>query len=152
MMLYCRLLGAVLLVCTGFAAGQAYCQRLWAQWRAVCGFERLLTYLADQLAFCALPSAELLAAAAEHPAFSAYCPPNAASFAELRLPPPLAKTCGAELHAGLHTIALCSRQQAPQTMRTLARNMTFLMRSIALGKEQFGLPEKEDRIATHFIR
>ena len=51
MMLYCRLLGAVLLVCTGFAAGQAYCQRLWAQWRAVCGFERLLTYLADQLAF-----------------------------------------------------------------------------------------------------
>ena len=50
MMLYCRLLGAVLLVCTGFAAGQAYCQRLWAQWRAVCGFERLLTYLADQLA------------------------------------------------------------------------------------------------------
>ena len=152
MMLYCRLLGAVLLVCTGFAAGQAYCQRLWAQWRAVCGFERLLTYLADQLAFCALPSAELLAAAAEHPAFAAYCPPNAASFAELRLPPPLAKTCGAELHAGLHTIALCSRQQAPQTMRTLARNMTFLMRSIALGKEQFGLPEKEDRIATHFIR
>ena len=120
MMLYCRLLGAVLLVCTGFAAGQAYCQRLWAQWRAVCGFERLLTYLADQLAFCALPSAELLAAAAEHPAFAAYCPPSAASFAELRLPPPLAKTCGAELHAGLHTIALCSRQQAPQTMRTLA--------------------------------
>lgn len=120
MMLYCRLLGTVLLVCTGFAAGQAYCQRLWAQWRAVCGFERLLTYLADQLAFCALPSAELLAAAAEHPAFAAYCPPNAASFAELRLPPPLDKTCGAELHAGLHTIALCSRQQAPQTMRTLA--------------------------------
>ena len=39
-----------------------------------------------------------------------------------------------------------------QTMRTLARNMTFLMRSIALGKEQFGLPEKEDRIATHFVR
>ena len=73
-----------------------------------------------RLAFCALPSAELLAAAAEHPAFAAYCPPNAASFAELRLPPPLAKTCGAELHAGLHTIALCSRQQAPQTMRTLA--------------------------------
>lgn len=39
-----------------------------------------------------------------------------------------------------------------QTMRTLARNMVFLMRSIALGKEQFGLPEKEERVATHFIR
>ena len=39
-----------------------------------------------------------------------------------------------------------------QTMRTLARNMTFLMKSIALGKEKFGLPEKEPRVATHFIR
>ena len=39
-----------------------------------------------------------------------------------------------------------------QTMRTLARNMAFLMKSIALGKEQFGLPEKEERISTSFIR
>ncbi len=39
-----------------------------------------------------------------------------------------------------------------QTMRTLAKNMTFLMKSIALGKEKFGLPEKEEWIATHFIR
>ena len=39
-----------------------------------------------------------------------------------------------------------------QTMRTLAKNMAFLMKSIALGKETFGLPEKEPRIATHFVR
>lgn len=39
-----------------------------------------------------------------------------------------------------------------QTMRTLARNMVFLMKSIALGKEAYGLPETEERIATHFIR
>ena len=39
-----------------------------------------------------------------------------------------------------------------QTMRTLARNMTFLMKSIALGKEKYGLPEKEPRQATNFIR
>lgn len=39
-----------------------------------------------------------------------------------------------------------------QTMRTLARNMIFLMKSIALGKEQFGLPAKEEWIPTHFIR
>ena len=39
-----------------------------------------------------------------------------------------------------------------QTMRTLARNMTFLMKSISLGKEKFGLPEKENWIPTHFIR
>lgn len=39
-----------------------------------------------------------------------------------------------------------------QTMRVLARNMTFLMKSIALGKEQFGLPEKEEPVRTHFIR
>ncbi|MBQ3824525.1 MAG: flavodoxin family protein [Spirochaetaceae bacterium] len=39
-----------------------------------------------------------------------------------------------------------------QTMRVLARNMAFLMKSIALGKEKYGLPEKEDWIPTHFIR
>ena len=42
-------------------------------------------------------------------------------------------------------------EEGKQTMRTLARNMTFLMRSIALGKEKFGLPEKEEGIGTHFI-
>ena len=39
-----------------------------------------------------------------------------------------------------------------QTMRLLATNMVFLMRSIALGKEKYGLPEKEQKIYTHFIR
>ena len=39
-----------------------------------------------------------------------------------------------------------------QTMRTLARNMCFLMKSIALGREKYGLPEEEPRVATHFIR
>ena len=39
-----------------------------------------------------------------------------------------------------------------QSMRTLARNMAFLMKSIALGKEKFGLPEKEKPIRTNFIR
>ena len=39
-----------------------------------------------------------------------------------------------------------------QVMRTLARNMVFLMKSIALGKEAYGLPETEDRIITNFIR
>ena len=39
-----------------------------------------------------------------------------------------------------------------QTMRVLARNMVFLMKSIALGREQFGLPEKEEHQWTNFIR
>ena len=39
-----------------------------------------------------------------------------------------------------------------QSMRTLAKNMTFLMKSIALGKEAYGLPEKEPGIFTNFIR
>ena len=43
-------------------------------------------------------------------------------------------------------------EEGKQTMRTLARNMIFLMKSIALGKEAYGLPEKEQRVATHFIR
>ncbi len=39
-----------------------------------------------------------------------------------------------------------------QTMRVLAENMSFLMKSIALGKEQFGLPEQETRVYTNYIR
>lgn len=39
-----------------------------------------------------------------------------------------------------------------QQMRTLASNMSFLMKSIALGKEKYGLPEKEKGIYTNFIR
>ena len=39
-----------------------------------------------------------------------------------------------------------------QTMRTLARNMSFLMKSIALGREKYGLPEVEPWQPTHFIR
>lgn len=37
-------------------------------------------------------------------------------------------------------------------IRTLARNMAFLMKSIALGKEKYGLPEKEAPVFTNFIR
>ncbi|MEE1356867.1 MAG: flavodoxin family protein [Clostridia bacterium] len=39
-----------------------------------------------------------------------------------------------------------------QTMRTLAENMSFLVKSIALGKEKYGIPEKEPWQPTHFIR
>jgi len=38
------------------------------------------------------------------------------------------------------------------TVRNLAKNMAFLMKSIALGKETFGLPEYEPRQMTNFIR
>ena len=43
-------------------------------------------------------------------------------------------------------------KEGMQTLRTLARNMTFLMKSIELGIEKFGLPEKEERVWTHFVR
>ena len=38
------------------------------------------------------------------------------------------------------------------TMRILARNMAFLMKSIELGKNAFGIPESEEIIKTNFIR
>ena len=38
-----------------------------------------------------------------------------------------------------------------RTIRVLARNMTFLMKSIELGKREYGLPEEEERVWTHFI-
>ena len=43
-------------------------------------------------------------------------------------------------------------EEGKQTMRMLAKNMTFLMKSIELGKKEYGLPEQEERAATNFIR
>jgi len=43
-------------------------------------------------------------------------------------------------------------EEGMQTMRVLGRNMAFLIKSIALGKERYGLPEKETRVFTNFIR
>ncbi len=43
-------------------------------------------------------------------------------------------------------------EEGLQTMRVLGKNMAFLIKSIALGKEKYGLPEKEERVFTHFIR
>lgn len=43
-------------------------------------------------------------------------------------------------------------EEGLQQMRTLARNMAFLMKSIELGRERFGLPEQEPKVFTNFIR
>ena len=43
-------------------------------------------------------------------------------------------------------------QEGLQGMRTLAENMSFLMKSIALGKEKYGIPKREETIRTNFIR
>ena len=47
---------------------------------------------------------------------------------------------------------VCKDEEGLQIMRTLGRNMAFLIKRIALGKEKFGLPEKEPRVGTNFIR
>ena len=46
----------------------------------------------------------------------------------------------------------CQDEEGMQQMRTLARNRAFLMKSIALGKERYGLPEKEQVVRTKMIR
>ncbi len=43
-------------------------------------------------------------------------------------------------------------EEGLRTLRTLARNMAFLMKSIALGRERYGLPEVEKGPMTNFIR
>lgn len=42
--------------------------------------------------------------------------------------------------------------EGKRTMRVLAKNMAFLMKSISLGKEKYGLPAEEERVFTNFIR
>lgn len=39
-----------------------------------------------------------------------------------------------------------------QIMRTLANNMSFLIKSIRLGKDTYGLPEREPKVSTNYIR
>lgn len=41
-------------------------------------------------------------------------------------------------------------EEGKQTMRMLAKNMTFLMKSIELGKKEYGLPEQEERMHDEF--
>ena len=56
---------------------------------------------------------------------------------------------------GIHGLAegdALDDEEGLQMMRTLASNMAFLMKSIALGKEEFGLPETEPPARTNFIR
>lgn len=55
------------------------------------------------------------------------------------------------LHGGYGDLALQDKEGLQQ-MRTLARNMAFLMKSIALGKEKLGLPEVEKKEFTNFVR
>jgi multimeric flavodoxin WrbA len=43
-------------------------------------------------------------------------------------------------------------EEGMQVMRALGANMAFLIKSIVLGKEKFGLPESEPRLWTNFIR
>ena len=43
-------------------------------------------------------------------------------------------------------------EEGIQTVRVLADNMSFLIKSIALGKEKIGLPEAEQKVFTNFIR
>jgi len=56
---------------------------------------------------------------------------------------------------GIHGTAPGEAEQdaeGMQMMRTLAHNMAFLMKSIALGKEKYGVPEKKSFVRTNFIR
>ncbi|MDE6740337.1 MAG: flavodoxin family protein [Lachnospiraceae bacterium] len=68
--------------------------------------------------------------------------------------------CGMPVAAGQYWNSVHGREageaaqdaEGLQSMRTLARNMTFLMKSIALGRKEYGLPEKEPFERTNFIR
>ncbi len=56
---------------------------------------------------------------------------------------------------GVHGLApgeAVEDEEGLQQMRTLARNMTFLMKAIRDAKEKYGLPEKEAGISTNFVR
>ena len=53
---------------------------------------------------------------------------------------------------GNNAAEACQDAEGMQMMRTLAKNMTFLMKAIAQEKAAHGLPEKEAKTFTNFIR
>lgn len=55
------------------------------------------------------------------------------------------------IHGGAPGEAIQDKE-GMNTVRNLAVNMSFLMKSIALGKEKYGLPEGETKVYTNFIR
>lgn len=55
-------------------------------------------------------------------------------------------------HAQGNTYTALQDAEGLQTMRTLAGNMAFLMKSIAPGKAEYGLPKQETKFSTNFIR
>ena len=65
---------------------------------------------------------------------------------------PLASSC---YWNGIHGAVPGEAEQDAEGMRvarTLAKNMVFLMRSVALGIKAYGLPEREPKAFTNFIR
>lgn len=65
---------------------------------------------------------------------------------------PLASSCYWNMAHGAAPGEARQDAEGIHTVRTLAQNMTFLMRSIALGRERYGLPQPEARVFTNFIR
>lgn len=65
---------------------------------------------------------------------------------------PLASSCYWNMAHGAAPGEVTQDLEGIYTVRTLAQNMTFLMKSIALGKETYGLPQPEKRAFTNFIR
>ena len=62
---------------------------------------------------------------------------------------PRAKGC---TYTALTELKNTLEKEGLQTMRTLGRNIAFMVKSFALGKEQMGLPEKEPLKFTSFHR
>ncbi len=65
---------------------------------------------------------------------------------------PVASSCYWNQVHGNNAEQVVQDLEGMRIMRTLGNNMAFLIKSIALGKEQFGLPEKEPGAWTNFIR
>ena len=64
---------------------------------------------------------------------------------------PVASSCYWNSVHGASAGEAAQDEEGMRTMRVLARNMAFLMKSIALGKEAYGLPERETGPNTNFI-
>lgn len=120
-----HLTGALVLTAVGFGGGALMYLQKRTAWRQAHDFVRLLDYLLLAVRYRAIPCEDLLAMAAQNPAFTSLGLDGCRAFLEIPIPPPFVQALGRELQEGFADLENAPQSQACDTltrMITLCRS------------------------------
>lgn len=115
-----RLLGALLLILTGWGCGMAAAQRQQDTWTQLHTFVRLLNRLRTEICYRAQPAADLLAETAADPAFAAFRLADCRELGDLPVPAAFGQALACEVRAGLSALAFVPREEVCRSLEHLA--------------------------------